>query len=320
MIVQKLFSYLKESKEIDWLSLKILSKIQMPFGNRFSVFLFSYPTRLSFGGFKVISDKDESSNLFDMAKVGKILLGAINDFLKAEKLAELLDVNYGYTIYDRIISEMAVIPPKTNNPFILWWYNQQVKKYRDTLKKYEAKSLTGAFFGLNLLGLGNILQDIIVSRVFCESISIPFPLNFEHERVGSRIYIKGVSYNTDISMSFYDTQEGLVYRYFYDWLFSIIEPRSILDYRGVVISDDIEYAKKGAIVMIKGSDNSYSYPSFLISGLLPKKINDLSLSQGASEPMKVEVEFSCDWIYPLDYVLDLVLKSDVSTSGVASFI
>jgi len=343
MIVQTLFDYFKEAREIDWITYKILANIELPFSNRFSLFVFSNPQRLSFDGIggvlsaediqkKIESTTKGETSFWETTKsiassVGSaivdygvpFLYGALNDFLQSQKLAELIEDSYSKIPTYKLTSLLESNIPATTDPFLLWWFNEKVKKPYQETWQWKAKTLTGAFFGLNLLGLGTILKDVIVSRVFLKSISIPFPFNIEYERQGSKSYIKNVTYNYDFSAEFYDNSDGLVYRYFMDWFLTIVEPRSIIDKRGMLVYDDIEFAKKSAILFIKQENNKYKYPAFLISGIMPKSINEISLDHSSSEPLFVKAEFTCDWIFPIDFVLDLLANSDISKAGVSNF-
>lgn len=152
------------------------------------------------------------------------------------------------------------------------------------------------FFDNMLSGVFNVAQALIITYLISETAtpvtkSDSIPLGWQ----GGKIKIAGQTDFQDWKCTLRDDHLNLTSNYFQKWR------NQIYDYKDGT-SHWIDSYKKSALVILLPNKNaldiSLATKGYLISGIWPKEIGEVSLSYGTESIITFPVTFSIDWFEP----------------------
>lgn len=165
-------------------------------------------------------------------------------------------------------------------------------------------------------GAAGLASDVLISKFFLKSLTFPTGIGFEIERVNNTTYPKAITYPEGVTMTFIDSEAGLVRRYITEWMQAIAKPyqkpglslSSFIPFAGAFGSspydpkqdsyefeDNMKAAKRDAILILKPKDSKTPiYPRVMFYGLLPKAHPQLEVMQDSADPIEYSIEFTVD--------------------------
>ncbi len=138
----------------------------------------------------------------------------------------------------------------------------------------------------------SIALGVQLMRTFLYAINDIQLVSFEYDRVNGFSFIKDINYTDSISMTFLETQLGLVKNYFLTWLDEIAyyEPKT----REYYLRDDQSQSERTCLIIPQQKDYLPSLVWIKIDGLKIKSITGIEYSHEDSDIEKITIEFKAD--------------------------
>lgn len=160
--------------------------------------------------------------------------------------------------------------------------------------------------GSGALGLSLGLAGNLITSLYLIDIDFPASLTINYEASGALFYIKGMTHPEELTMTFLDDENGLVWRYLNTWRKSIafVEPwKKDTGKSGNFITDsDVSYIfadnqrsseRIGMLLFGDGADKKFSkFPRIMFYGLKFKSFGNIQASNIEGGNLKYTVTFS----------------------------
>jgi len=174
----------------------------------------------------------------------------------------------------------------------------QAPKYGFELLDFQNKNQFLIFFypsslSLSLSTAKTLSMDNTITNLYIRSISIPFP-SFEYEGLGAQKYISKLNYPEEVSITFIETELGIVKKYLASWFDDIVISDQKDPKKRFVFRDNQEMSKKDAMVM---SQTRLGIPApgwINLKGLKLKNIEDFNFDHDSGEFMTITASFSVE--------------------------
>lgn len=154
----------------------------------------------------------------------------------------------------------------------------------------------------DLASLGSAALDSIIAKLYIQSIDVPM-LGLTSESYNELKGTKDIEYPTGCSITFIETEAGIVRNYLNNWLKEIVFPVYETDATSgilrtnYVFTENQEGAKKNAIIIPLTGVGLPSTGWVKLEGLKYEKIENLVFSQSEAEPMLITCSFSVDSVW-----------------------
>lgn len=140
--------------------------------------------------------------------------------------------------------------------------------------------------------IANIGKDLQIVRTFLYSINDIQLVNFDFERAGGFNFIKEINYAETITMTFLETQLGVVKNYLRTWMEQIAYYEPTL--REYYLNDNQIQSEKTCLIIPQQKDYLPSLIWIKIDGMKIKNISGIDYSHEDGDIEKISVDFKVD--------------------------
>jgi len=143
-----------------------------------------------------------------------------------------------------------------------------------------------------------VATDTVVARLHIQTITIPF-LSLEYANYNEMKGVQTLIYPETVSITFIETELGVVRNYLNNWVKEIFFPSITLTAQeSYVFMDNQEASKKNALIVPLMGIGIPNPGGFIkLTGLKFKSIDDLTFGHGEGDPMIITATFSVENVW-----------------------
>jgi len=181
-------------------------------------------------------------------------------------------------------------------------YVNQGQKYLMELLDPQNKNIFEIIFTPNSMGddpvewekiSARLARDTLITRLHIQSMSFGFD-GIEFASADKKTYAKSMERANEVTMTFIENDLAIVRNYMVDWQEDVVAFDPIT--KAYVFKQNQEFAKRNCKIFLQMGSMVPSPGWIILDGLRPKKIGDVTIGHGETEPWFMEVTFSTDFI------------------------